>query len=183
MLKTESNGFDLGKPSTKGFGFENPTKGASDDWLTPPFILEALGDFDLDPCATLVPPWPTAKEMWNIEVDGFSKVWSPEKRIFLNPPYGPQTGKWLERLASHGNGIALVFARTETKAFQVAWQHAHSFLFLSPRVAFYRPDGKKSAQASAPSVLIAFGHRNGLCLRQCGLRGAYVENTIWKEGK
>ncbi len=35
----------------------------------------------------------------------------------LNPPYGEQTERWLAKLAKHGNGIALVYARTETKMF------------------------------------------------------------------
>jgi hypothetical protein len=32
----------------------------SDEWLTPPGILKALGQFDLDPCAPVNRPWDTA---------------------------------------------------------------------------------------------------------------------------
>lgn len=32
-------------------GHQRPNAGLSDDWLTPPEIIEALGPFDLDPCA------------------------------------------------------------------------------------------------------------------------------------
>lgn len=42
-------------------------------------------------------------------------------RVWLNPPYGRETGLWLRTLAAHGSGIALVFARTETEMFH---QHA-----------------------------------------------------------
>ena len=34
---------------------------ASDEWYTPREIIEALGEFDLDPCAPMHPLWPTAK--------------------------------------------------------------------------------------------------------------------------
>ena len=32
-------------------GHHKPNRGASDRWLTPPDIVQALGPFDLDPCA------------------------------------------------------------------------------------------------------------------------------------
>ena len=35
-------------------------KGRSEVWITPPWILRALGPFDLDPCAADQQPWPTA---------------------------------------------------------------------------------------------------------------------------
>ena len=30
---------------------QRPHRGASDVWLTPPEIIDAVGPFDLDPCA------------------------------------------------------------------------------------------------------------------------------------
>lgn len=36
------------------------TEKASDEWYTPKEVLEALGKFDLDPCAPVSPLWPTA---------------------------------------------------------------------------------------------------------------------------
>lgn len=32
-----------------------------EEWLTPPYILEALGGFDLDPCAPEFRPWDMGK--------------------------------------------------------------------------------------------------------------------------
>lgn len=34
---------------------------SSDEWYTPKEILDALGKFDLDPCAPIRPLWPTAR--------------------------------------------------------------------------------------------------------------------------
>lgn len=86
-----------------------------EDWLTPPEILRALGTFDLDPCSPTDRPWDTAKIHYTKIDDGLAKPW--HGRVWLNPPYGNKTKSWLSRLALHGNGIALVFARTETKSF------------------------------------------------------------------
>lgn len=86
-----------------------------DEWLTPPHVLEQLGVFDLDPCSPVNRPWDTAKYHMTINDDGMSKKW--EGRVFCNPPYGTQTKHWLDKCAEHGNCIALVFARTETKMF------------------------------------------------------------------
>jgi len=52
------------------------------DWLTPPEILQALGAFDLDPCASEHQPWPTARQQLTIRDDGLSKPWAG--RVWCN---------------------------------------------------------------------------------------------------
>jgi hypothetical protein len=71
-------------------------------WLTPPYILEALGEFDLDPCASLHRPWDTARKHYTVEDNGLMQEWAG--RVWLNPPYGPGMDKWLNRLAEHSGG-------------------------------------------------------------------------------
>lgn len=110
------------------------------DWLTPPEILQALGTFDLDPCASQYQPWPTAARMLTIEEDGLSIQW--RGRVWCNPPYGPHAEKFLKRCAEHGNAIALIFARTETRAFQEwCWRKADGMLFVAGRLRFRLPGG------------------------------------------
>ncbi len=46
---------------------------ATDEWYTPIGIIQALGEFDLDPCAPVLPLWPTAKNMYNKNDDGLAK--------------------------------------------------------------------------------------------------------------
>lgn len=48
---------------------------ASDEWYTPREIIEALGEFDLDPCAPMHPLWPTAKIMYNKQDNGLVQNW------------------------------------------------------------------------------------------------------------
>lgn len=85
------------------------------EWLTPPEIVRALGEFDLDPCSPVNRPWDLARRNYTIDDDGLAQEWTG--RVWCNPPYGDETALWLERMRIHGNGVALTFARTETAWF------------------------------------------------------------------
>lgn len=159
----------------KGIGGHHRTIGRTVEWLTPPEILRALGAFDLDPCSPVGRPWDTAARHYTIEDDGLSKPWTG--RVWLNPPYGPQTGRWLRRLSRHDDGIALVFARTETEMFhRWGWDVASAMFFLRGRIRFHSIDGRQSAgNAGGPSVLIAYGPGNASALAASGLKGRFVK--------
>lgn len=145
-----------------------------DEWLTPPHVLTALGDFDLDPCSPIGRPWNTAKHHYTIEDDGLSKEWVG--RVFCNPPYGTQTKSWLNKCAEHGNAIGLVFARTETRMFfESVWSKADAIFFIKGRLSFYNVHGDKGGTAGAPSVLIAYGKNNAEYLRNLELAGCFVD--------
>lgn len=145
------------------------------DWLTPPEILQALGPFDMDPCASQFQPWRTAATQFTIEDNGLARDWVG--RVWCNPPYGHHAEKFLQRMAEHGNGIALIFARTETRSFQKhCWARADGMLFIAGRLQFRAPDGSKTGtNAGAPSVLIAYGKSNLKALRDSGIDGYVVE--------
>lgn len=147
----------------------------SDIWLTPPEILEALGPFDLDPCACTDRPWDTAAKHYTKEDDGLAQEW--EGRVWMNPPYGAQAAIWLERLAKHNDGIALVFARTETRMFfDHVWSEASALLFIKGRLYFRQPDGNKAKwTGGAPSVLIAYGDGAADQLLNSGIDGARMD--------
>ena len=71
---------------------------------------------------------------------------------WLNPPYGEQTGLWLEKMAAHRDGIGLVFARTETRMFfDFVWPKANAVVFLKGRIAFCSgPDGGSGGGGGCP---------------------------------
>ncbi len=107
----------------------------NEDWLTPPYIIKALGSFDLDPCSPIKRPWDTAKKHYTKKQDGLKQDW--QGRVWCNPPYGVETSKWLEKCAKHKNVIALTFARTETKMFfESVWSKAYAVLFIKGRLSF-----------------------------------------------
>jgi hypothetical protein len=157
----------------RAYGGHHSSRMLSDVWLTPRWILDALGVFDLDPCAA--PGWPTAKRHILLPADGLAADWG-EGRVFLNPPYSREAVKWIAKLADHGQGTALVFARTETAWFvDQVWRRASALLFLHGRVRFLLPDGTPyHDNAGAPSVLAAYGQADAEVLRGCSLPGSYV---------
>lgn len=164
-----------------GFQFERAHRGETNDWLTPPELVRALGKFDLDPCSAPKMPWRLARRSYTPPQDGLTLPW--RGRVFCNPPYGSHTGSWLTRCASHGNAIALVFARVETRAFFIVWKTADALLFLPNRLSFYHLDGVQSKGRPAASVLIAWGKNNVKALRHSGLEGAFIISKIFITGR
>ncbi len=144
------------------------------DWLTPPEIVGALGPFDLDPCACNPMPWVTAPLMYSPPLDGFAMPWFG--RVWLNPPYGREVFKWVKKLADHGNGICIIFARTDTAGFhEQVWNRADAILFMRGRLKFYRPNGKQAkANSGGPSCLVAYGAENATALVNSGIEGMIV---------
>lgn len=149
--------------------------GSSVEWWTPPHIFEALGlTFDLDPCAPAGGvPWVPAKRALSIEDDGLTADWSG--RVWLNPPYGREAAQWVDRLIDHGNGIALVFTRTDAAWAQRAMQWADGVCFVAGRLAFV--DGhqrtRKGHNAANGSMLLGYGRRCAEAVRKSGLGIAY----------
>lgn len=131
---------------------ERPNKGLTDTWITPPWLLKRLGVFDLDPC----PP---------NGLDGLIIKWNG--RVWLNPPYS-KNSDFMKKMSEHRNGIALVFARTETKWFQnYVFPYADSILFFNKRIKFYKEDGwEAKGNAGAPSVLISYTKKDTDYLRK-----------------
>lgn len=159
---------------SQSMGAHQSAAALSDDWITPREILDALGAFDLDPCASVTQPWPTATRQYTIYDNGLLKEWTG--RVWMNPPYGQRAKRWLARLSEHGNGIALIFARTETDMFfRYVWGKADALLFIRGRLFFCRPNGERATgNAGAPSVLVAYGAANAEILAKCGIAGKYV---------
>lgn len=158
-----------------GIGSHQSARMLNDEWLTPPEMIAALGPFDLDPCAPITRPWDMAVQHYTAQDMGLMRQWFG--RVWLNPPYGSQTGLWLAKLAAHGNGVALIFARTETEMFfSQVWRRASAMLFIEGRLYFHFVTGDRAAANSGgPSVLIAYGPENVVALRKSGIKGSFVE--------
>lgn len=157
--------------------FYQNNENTTDVWLTPPYIIEALGPFDLDPCCPNNLPWKTAGHYYSLErgEDGLLLPWPQNEFVWLNPPYSNWV-PFMQKLKDHGNGIALIFARTETRGFRdTVWNGAAGLLFLHRRVKFVRADLTPGAGSTAPSVLIAYGEKAKQKLKTCNLEGKYLE--------
>ena len=158
-----------------GMGSHQSARMQKDEWLTPPEIIKSLGQFDLDPCSPINRPWDTAKNHLTVLDNGLKAHW--KGRVWLNPPYGREAAEWLHKLSDHGNGIALIFARTETEMFfDHVWSKADALLFFKGRLYFHHVDGKRAnANAGAPSVLIAYGSNNVKALENVKHLGMLVK--------
>ena len=155
------------------------TEDSKDEWLTPKFITDVLGHFDLDPCAPIKPPWKIADYAFNINDDGLKQEWkipnNNNPRVWHNPPYGRETFAWMAKMANHKSGISLIFARTETKGFhREIWEKADSVFFFEGRLCFYHVDGKKGGTANAPSCLVSYSEEDTAIIEKSGLKGKLV---------
>ena len=127
----------------------------SGEWATPQDFFDSLnahfGPFDLDPCATTE----NAKcpKFFAAADDGLKQPWGG--RVFMNPPYGRQIGKWVEKAYQESrNGclvVCLLPSRTDTR-----WFHDFclkgSVRFLRGRLKF----GGCKANAPFPSMVVVF---------------------------
>lgn len=150
----------------------------TDRWLTPPDLLEKLGEFDLDPCCEAWMPWRTAKRMLalaptidsivpghsrftdqfvasEIVANGLQEKW--EGRVFMNHPYSCGL-PWAEKFVAHHNGIALTASKSlDTRWGQIFLNNCDAVLFPAGRFLFHYPDGTKSIGKWLPNALWAFG--------------------------
>jgi len=166
-------------PRFAGIGGHHSAKAGTVEWLTPPSIIAALGPFDLDPCAPIDQPYPTAARAFTRRDNGLLQRWSG--RVWLNPPYTEsEIKRWLGRMAEHDHGTALIFARTETDAFfRHVWERATALLFMRGRVNFHLPDGREAGgNAGAPTVLCAYGADDADVLAACRIDGHFVPLRI-----
>lgn len=144
----------------------------SDEWLTDPALLRALGDFDLDPAAPVVRPWDTARHHFTVLEDGLRQQWFG--RVWLNPPYHRSVlPGWLAKMVDHGQGIAPIFARTDTDAVQkYVFDSDDGVLFIRGRLFFCRLDGTRARyNGGSPSILVAYGADNVDALRDSRIPG------------
>jgi len=129
---------------------------ATHEWETPQALFDDLawlfGGFDLDPCATQQ----NAKcaRFFTKADDGLSQQW--EGKVFLNPPYGRDIGRWVRKAFEASLEGALVVcllpARTDTRWWQEYARRGHVW-FLRGRLKF----GKARNAAPFLSAIVTFG--------------------------
>lgn len=146
---------------------------ATDEWYTPPWIIQALGDFDLNPCAPTRDHW-TAASCYTKDDNGLRRDWFG--RVFLNPPYSrPLIVQFVSKLAMYGDGIALLFNRMDTALWHdVIFPSADAMLVMRGRLKFIDRHGHEANFAGCSSVLVAWGGRNAKCLERCSIPGKFI---------
>lgn len=128
------------------------------EWETPQDVFDKLNDefrLNYDVCATAQNA--KCKVYCSKKDDGLSVSWKG-KRCWMNPPYGSEIPKWIEKAAMGGATVvvALLPARTDTR-----WFHDHIYgkaeiRFLKGRMKF----GGSKNSAPFPSMVVVFTPKN-----------------------
>jgi hypothetical protein len=157
-------------------GFTHESQAANTiEWYTPPWVFQKLGtEFDLDPCSPengLL--WIPTKKFYDEKQNGLELPW--EGKVWMNPPYGREIVKWMDKFVSHNNGICLTFARTDTVWGQKALKNATAVCFIAKRIAFVTKELKKGASAPAPSMMLAMGDACAETLLKSNIEGIMID--------
>ena len=153
------------------------TASGRDDWQTPPHVLElvrSVAPIALDPCTSESNPTGARTHVWWPNGDGLAFDWaSTGGLVYVNPPYS-QIRKWLAKCAAESTRgaeiIALVPARTDTRAWHESVTTADAICFWRGRLQFIDAATGKPAQvwsaakqrfvdaaAPFPSALVYWG--------------------------
>jgi phage N-6-adenine-methyltransferase len=151
-----------------------------DTWLTPRWILDRLGAFDLDPCAALECRDWVCPESFTKADDGLEREW--RGRVFMNPPFS-QTARWLERHAIHANGISLVPSTVEAAVWRShVWPKARAIFLFFGRTRFCNPDGSTTTGRPLRSIaLIAWSAHDADVIARAGFAGVLLDS--WRSMK
>jgi len=129
---------------------------ASNEWATPAALFAELDrefDFQLDPAAT--PENAKCPAFYTMADDGLAQPWAP-RRVFLNPPYGRQLGRWISKAkaeAEQGATVVCVIpARTDTAYWHDCIFGRAEIRFIRGRVRF----GDGRGNAPFPSAVVIF---------------------------
>ncbi len=127
----------------------------TDQWSTPQDLFNELNSefsFDLDPCAT--DENAKCSKYFTVDDDGLSKFWG-DSTVFMNPPYGREIKKWMEKAYNASlygaTVVCLIPSRTDTR-----WWHDYAMKgdirFLRGRLKF----GNSKNSAPFPSAVVIF---------------------------
>lgn len=144
---------------------------SSDEWYTPIELIHSLGAFDLDPACGPLCEANTARRKYGPAEDGLAQEW--KGRVWLNPPFS-NARPWVEKLVQHGDGVLLVFCRSDAIWFQKTVEIAGGFFMLSGRTQFTRP-GLPAGRCPLGCCLIPFGKRNVTAVIEAGLKGTWCQ--------
>lgn len=129
----------------------------TNEWATPQKLFNKLNEefnFTLDPCSTKENK--KCEKNYTIDDDGLSMSWANET-VFMNPPYGGHTKKWLEKAEQESQNGATVVCLIVSSTDRSYWHElisakADEIWFLRGRVKF----GGKDTTAPFASAIIIF---------------------------
>ena len=144
----------------KGWNRDQLFSSKEQTWQTPQWLFDYLDKryrFDLDAAASRDNA--LCSNYLTKEDDALSMRSWPGSRIFVNPPYGREVGKFVAKAYQQSNMgrlvVMLIFARTDTAWWQDHIPYAAEVIFIRGRIRFLM-NGKASGSATAPSAIVVF---------------------------
>ena len=128
-------------------------------WETPIKFFDKVNEefkFDIDVCA--VPKTAKCSNYYTPEIDALKQEWKGV--CWMNPPYGREIGKWIEKAynesAKGATVVCLIPARTDTKYWhEFIFPYASEIRFIKGRLKF----GNSDNSAPFPSALVIFSNK------------------------
>ena len=141
----------------------------SNEWATPKSFFDKLDkefNFTLDPCCRHETA--KCKKHYTIEEDGLKQDWSKDV-VFMNPPYGGHTGKWIRKawLESRKGAtvVCLIVSATDRSYWHdYIFPYASEVKFIRGRIKFSSCKhkvnlGKTNSTAPFASAVIVFDNK------------------------
>lgn len=131
----------------------------TDKWGTPQDLFDRLNSlykFEVDVCA--LPENAKCEVYFTPETNGLDQDWSQYRMCWMNPPYGREISKWIEKAYNEAQKgttvVALLPVRTDTKWFHnwIYMMYGVTVEFLDKRLKF----GGQNNYAPFPSMIVKF---------------------------
>lgn len=140
----------------------------NDTLQTPRNIIQALGPFNLDPCASEYTSightnWWDGRAEDGLKNDWFGFVW-------CNPPFS-QKEDWSKKMIKHNNGILILPERGSAPWFGPLAKKAGAYFVMGKKINFIGG----SSSNNLGSILFPFGKQAIRRIENSGLPGHFVE--------
>ncbi len=153
-----------------------PHQTLNDYLQTPKYITDALGPFDLDPCAGEFTKIGKINLWDGRGQNGLHLKWNGF--VWLNPPFS-QKEEWAEKMCKHGNGIMLLPERGSAPWFGPIARRAGAYFVLGKKIQFIGG----SSSNNVGSVLFPFGQKAMHRIIYSELPGHLVQVSFFRPRK
>lgn len=140
----------------------------NDNLVTPQYIIEGLGPFDLDPCAGIETNHGNVNYRIENGEDGLTLPW--KGFVWCNPPFSEKM-RWVQKMAQHSNGILLLPERGSAPWFGPLAEFCNFYFVMGRKINFIGG----SSSNNVGSVLFPFGVKAHQRILNSNLPGHYVK--------
>jgi phage N-6-adenine-methyltransferase len=128
----------------------------TNEWETPQWLFDKLNkefNFTLDPCSN---GNHKCDKFFTIKEDGLQQDWTKDI-VFMNPPYGGNTGKWIKKAkesAEKGSVVVCLIVSSTDRSYwhDYIFPYAKQIRFIRGRLSF----GNAKNTAPFASAIVIF---------------------------